>query len=98
MLAPALFDDALISFPATKWRSALPSQCSLCEHLALDPRPAENAIGVRTSSASVIDRAHDRFARSADGRTHILMPVCAEHAADVFRGRIAGFEMAWRLV
>ncbi|HEY5475205.1 MAG TPA: hypothetical protein VIK11_00700, partial [Tepidiformaceae bacterium] len=29
---------------------------------------------------------------------HILMPVCAEHAADVFRGRIAGFEMAWRLV
>jgi hypothetical protein len=71
--------------------------CALCEHLALDPRPADNAIGVRTSSTLVIDRAQDRYTRSADGRTHILVPVCAEHAADVFRGRIEGVEMAWRL-
>ena len=74
------------------------SPCALCEHLALEPRPADNSIGVRTSSRVVIDRAQDLFTRNAEGLTHILVPVCAEHAADVFRGRIEGVEMAWRLV
>ena len=72
--------------------------CALCDHFSLEPRPADNGIGVRTSSAAVIERAENRFFRGPDGRTHIILPVCAEHAADVFRGRIEGVEMAWQLV
>ncbi len=61
------------------------------------PKPAYSAIGVRTSATEILERAQFSFSPEADGRAHVVVPVCAEHAADVFRGRVKDVEMAWRL-
>lgn len=71
--------------------------CALCEHLNLLPRATNSVLGVRTAAAPVIARAQLQFEATNDGRSHVVVPVCPEHAAAVYTGHVAGVEMAWRM-
>jgi hypothetical protein len=70
--------------------------CALCMHLEVPPRPATGTVGLLTALPDLIDRAVERFAELADG-THVVVNACPEHVVDVYRGRIPGVRMAWRL-
>jgi hypothetical protein len=52
---------------------------------------------VRTAAAPVIARATLHFESSDDGKRHVVVPVCPEHAVAVYTGGVQGVEMAWRV-
>jgi hypothetical protein len=71
-------------------------ECAICSHLSLPPRNAAGTVGLLTDFASIQAAALDRF--EAEGETqHIVVNACAEHVVDVYRGRIDGVQMAWKL-
>lgn len=71
--------------------------CGVCLSLALEPRKASGSIGVWTSSTPLIERASDDLGVAPDGERHIVVAVCPEHVAEIYRGRIPGMTMAWKL-
>ncbi len=73
------------------------SFCALCMHLEAPPRQATGTVGVLTSVPVLLDAALDRLGETA-GESHVIVHACPEHVVDVYRGRIEGVRMAWRLV
>lgn len=70
--------------------------CAICSHLSLAPRPATGTVGVLTGEPAMLSAAVDRFGLQG-AEEHILIHACPEHAVDVYRGRVTGMRMAWRL-
>lgn len=70
--------------------------CAICEHLALPPRPATGTVGLLTDSASMNVAAIDHLGAQGNER-HLVVHACPEHVVDVYRGRIQGMRMAWKL-
>ncbi|MEO8540589.1 MAG: hypothetical protein ABI577_12695 [bacterium] len=72
------------------------SVCAICEHLGLAPQAATGTVGVMTDSPAIISAAIDSF--DVDGsQQHVVVHACPEHVVDVYRGRIPGTRMAWKL-
>lgn len=72
------------------------SHCALC-HLFAQPRvPVITPVGLLTSRADILAAATARLG-TIDGEEHVMVPVCPEHVVDIYRGRIPGVRMAWRL-
>lgn len=72
------------------------SSCALCMHLEVPPRPATGTVGLLTAVPVLLDLAIERFAEIGD-ETHVVVHACPEHVVDVYRGRLTGVRMAWRL-
>jgi hypothetical protein len=72
------------------------SVCAICEYLSEPPRPAAGTVGLLTDAAALLDAALDRHGGSGMEH-HVVVPACPEHVVDVYRGRIPGIRMAWRL-
>jgi hypothetical protein len=70
--------------------------CAICEHLALTPRASTGSVGLLTNAPGIVALAIDDLGISA-GTRHVVVPACPEHVVDVYRGRIEGVRMAWRL-
>ena len=70
--------------------------CAVCQHLGEAPNPTKTVLGLRTALPELLERAVSDFGAEG-GLHHVLLPVCPEHAVDVYRGRVAGVEMAWRM-
>lgn len=70
--------------------------CAICEHLALPPQSATGTVGLFTAFEDMNEAAVDRLGWDGDDR-HIVIHACPEHVVDVYRGRIEGMRMAWRL-
>ncbi len=70
--------------------------CAICHHLSLPPRTAAGTVGLLTSAPALVADALDSFG-NAGGTEHILVHACPEHVVDVYRGRIDGVRMAWRV-
>lgn len=70
--------------------------CAICEHLALPPQRATGSVGVLTAFASLDRAAIDHLGWDGDEQ-HVVVHACPEHVVDVYRGRIDGMRMAWRL-
>lgn len=68
----------------------MPQPCAICEHLNLPPR-------LTTSIVSVEARV-PLPTRQPAGSQPPSIPVCPEHAVDVYRGRVPGVAMAWRFL
>lgn len=65
--------------------------CAICELLDMPPR--------RTASMLTVETRHASLLRRLDAATGVVpVPVCPEHAVDVYRGRVAGVAMAWRVL
>ncbi|MCX7616843.1 hypothetical protein [Tepidiforma sp.] len=72
------------------------SVCAICQAEGQPPRHVTNPVGLLTSRFDILATATHRYG-DIDGETHALVPVCPEHVVDVYRGRIPGVRMAWRL-
>ena len=72
------------------------SSCALCMHLEVPPRPATGTVGLLTAVARPLDLGDERFAESGED-TQDVVHACPEHVVDVYRGRLPGVRMAWRL-
>jgi len=70
--------------------------CAICEHLSMPPRHATGTVGLLTGKAVIVAAAVDRLGTSG-AEQHIMVAACPEHVVDVYRGRIEGVKMAWRL-
>lgn len=70
--------------------------CALCIAQAAEPALAKTPVGLLTRRADLLRHAVQRLGE-VDGATHALIPVCPEHVVDVYRGRVPGVRMAWRL-
>ena len=62
----------------------------------MPPRAAAGTVGLLTRKRGIVGAAVDRLGESG-GELHVVVHACPEHAADVYRGRIEGVRMAWRL-
>jgi hypothetical protein len=71
-------------------------RCAICIYLELPPRDATGTVGLMTAEPSLVDASLDTMGEVA-GDTHVIVHACPEHVVDVYRGRIEGVRMAWRL-
>lgn len=72
-------------------------ECAVCLYLCLEPRGSSGTVGVNTALAGLVELAVQRLDSGADTVAHILVAVCPEHVVDIYRGRVDGVSMAWRL-
>lgn len=71
--------------------------CAVCRYLRLAPCEASGSVGLLTSIPELIFEATDQLESSDPNQPHIMLAVCAQHVVDIYRGRVAGVRMAWRL-
>ena len=71
--------------------------CAICAFLAHAPTPARGTVGVMTREPAILPAALDRFGVDDTGHHHVVVDACPEHVVDVYRERIDGVRMAWRL-
>lgn len=71
--------------------------CALCEVFSVGPRPTDNTIGLLTSIPALIAHATVRLDTGDGAEAHVVVPACPEHVVDVYRGRVEGAAMAWRM-
>jgi hypothetical protein len=72
------------------------SFCAICIHLEVPPRPATGTVGLLTSAPVLLDLQLDCVGEIGE-ESHIIVHACPEHVVDVYRGRVEGVRMAWRL-
>ena len=70
--------------------------CAICQHLSLPPQNAAGTVGLLTAERAIVGAALDSFG-AAGPEQHVVVHACPEHVVDVYRGRIDGVRMAWRL-
>ncbi len=80
---------------ATPLEVSVPN-CAICEHLELPPRHATGTVGLLTGSVTMDKSAVDHLGWDGDEQ-HVVVHACPEHVVDVYRGRIEGMRMAWKL-
>ncbi|MCC6266635.1 MAG: hypothetical protein IT300_03630 [Dehalococcoidia bacterium] len=71
--------------------------CAICQHLSTPARAAAGTVGLLTNAPDMVASAVDSF-ETVGTDQHIIVHACPEHVVDVYRGRIEGIRMAWRLV
>lgn len=72
------------------------ANCALCLHLNEPVRSTTGTVGLLTALPTIVNEALDRLAQIGD-EFHVLVHACPEHVVDVYRGRVPGVRMAWRL-
>jgi hypothetical protein len=72
------------------------SFCALCIYLEVPPREATGTVGLLTSAPALLELKLDQIAKIGH-ESHIIVHACPEHVVDVYRGRVHGVRMAWRL-
>jgi hypothetical protein len=70
--------------------------CAICEYLSEPARQAAGTVGLLTDSTVLLAAALDRL-ETGGREQHVVVHACPEHVVDVYRGRIDGIKMAWRL-
>jgi hypothetical protein len=75
----------------------LPEYCAICDHLGLERRLTTSILGIETRLPDIFSAATGRVAAAAAGPSHVLVPMCPEHVVDVYRERVPGVTMAWRI-
>jgi hypothetical protein len=86
------------SYLSLRWYVlAVQHDCAICRHVGGRTSPTKTVLGLRTADAGLLAQALARYEGGDYDSEHVLLPVCPEHAVDVYRGRIAGVEMAWRV-
>lgn len=72
-------------------------RCAICAHLGLTPQVTTSFVTLKTAIPALLHAAaadHPRL----DQEDPIVVPSCPEHAVDLYRGRIPGMDMAWRVL
>lgn len=72
------------------------ANCAICLHLNEPPRNTTATVGLLTAATGILGEAVDRIGEIG-AETHVVVHACPEHVVDVYRGRVEGVRMAWRL-
>lgn len=72
-------------------------ECAICACLGMEPRLTSSTVGINTAIEALIAAALDRDRATASGESHVVVAVCPEHVVDIYRERIPGMSMAWKL-
>ena len=72
-------------------------ECTVCRYLGLEPRQTSSTVGVNTALGPLLGDALDRLSEGQHGEAHVVLPVCPEHVVDIYRDRLPGVSMAWKL-
>ncbi|MGH2632097.1 MAG: hypothetical protein ACRDG3_01695 [Tepidiformaceae bacterium] len=56
-----------------------------------------STVGLNTAIDPLLDAALERFSEGQHGQSHIALAVCPEHVVDIYRERLPGVSMAWKL-
>lgn len=69
--------------------------CAVCLYLGIEPETSTSPVTIRTGVRALVMAG--RRERTAGGPV-VVLDVCPAHAVDIYRGRIAGVQMAWRVI
>lgn len=72
-------------------------ECAICREFGLEPRRTNSVVGLATAIRELIQSAFERIPGGDDGAAHVMLPACAEHVVDIYRERVPGVRMAWRM-
>ncbi len=72
-------------------------ECAICAYLGLEPRLTTSTVGLNTAIEPLIAAALECDRAAGSGEFHVLVAVCPEHVVDIYRERIPGMSMAWKL-
>ncbi len=72
------------------------ADCAICLHLNESPRLTAGTVGLLTASERILGVALDRIGDIGQ-ESHVIVHACPEHVVDIYRGRVDGVRMAWRL-
>lgn len=75
----------------------LQSECTICRYLGTEPRMTTSSLGILTSIDALVEGCLNRFDDGSGPQAHLFVAVCPEHVVDIYRDRIAGVTMAWRM-
>lgn len=67
--------------------------CVVCQLLGEAPMPGTSLVSLDTSVPGLVARGG-----APDDRGAIIAGLCPEHVVDVYRERIEGVRMAWRIL
>jgi hypothetical protein len=70
--------------------------CAICRFLGQEPRYTTNVVGLRTRIDELLHHPGRRTLAGFDIE-HVMLPACPEHVVEVYRGRVEGVAMAWRM-
>lgn len=76
---------------------AIQSECAICRYLGTEPRMTTSSLGILTSIDALVEGCLNRLDDGSGSQAHLFLPVCPEHVVDIYRGRITGVAMAWRM-
>jgi hypothetical protein len=71
--------------------------CTICQHLQTAGGGATSLIGLVTSLECILAAAQARLEDGDQDKPHVMAYVCAEHVVAIYRGRVPGVTMAWRV-
>jgi hypothetical protein len=71
-------------------------ECAICLYMSCDPKSASGAVGLNTAIPELVSGALERL-DPGGAEAHIMLAVCPEHVVDIYRERVDGVRMAWRL-
>lgn len=77
--------------------SELSLDCVICHHFSPDGGGAINLIGLATSVEGIIAGSSRRIDSERHGAAHVMAHVCSQHVVEIYRGRVPGVAMAWRV-
>jgi hypothetical protein len=72
------------------------ADCAICLHLNETPRLTTGTVGLLTASERIVGEAIERIGEIGP-ESHVVVYACPEHVVDIYRGRVDGVRMAWRL-
>ncbi len=71
--------------------------CAVCAYLCLEPAAASGEVGIWTCLPPLVEAATREYAGGDGEERHVMVHVCPEHVVDIYRGRLPGVRMAWRM-
>ena len=75
----------------------MPQSCVICRHFNQADGGRTSLIGLTGNVDFLLDGAQTRLDDGAQDLPHVLAHVCPEHVVAVYRGRVPGVAMAWRV-
>lgn len=72
-------------------------ECAICHYFGLEARPTASTVGVNTGLPFLLREALEVLSEVPGSESHIVLAVCPEHVVDIYRDRLLGVSMAWKL-
>jgi hypothetical protein len=72
-------------------------ECAVCHYFGLEALATTSTLGVNTALSFLVGEALEVLSEAPGSEPHIVLAVCPEHVVDIYRDRLPGVSMAWKL-